>query len=92
MVFNTVCWLQVAATGLVEYRLGGWETPWGIGYRVDYLNGLVVAVVTVLAFINLIATRKNVAEETPEKSGAFYCLYLLFHRGAHGYPDDRGPV
>jgi len=75
---------QVATTGLVEYRLGGWETPWGIGYHVDYLNGLVVTVVTVLAFINLIATRKNVEQETPEKAGAFYSLYLLFIVGLTG--------
>jgi len=80
-----VCLLgQVATTGLVEYRLGGWATPWGIGYRVDYLNGLVVTVVTVLAFINLIATRKNVVDEAPEKAGAFYSLYLLFIVGLTG--------
>ena len=81
----SVCLLgQVAITGLVEYRLGGWNTPWGIGYRVDTLNGMVVAVVTVLAFINLIATRKTVAEETPDKAGAFYSLYLLFMVGLTG--------
>ena len=81
----SVCLLgRVVATGVVEYRMGGWETPWGIGYYVDYLNGLVVTVVTLLAFINLIATRKNVAEETPEKVGAFYSLYLLFIVGLTG--------
>ena len=81
----SVCLLgRVAATGVVECRLGGWETPWGIGYHVEYLNGMVVAVVTVLAFINLIATRKIVTEETPEKSGAFYSLYLLFIVGLTG--------
>ena len=81
----SVCLLrQVATTGVLKYRMGGWETPWGIGYHVDYLNGLVVTVVTVLAFINLIATRKNVTEETPEKEGAFYSLYLLFIVGLTG--------
>jgi len=83
-LFSVLLLGQVATTGLVEYRLGGWDTPWGIGYRVDYLNGLVVSVVTVLAFINLIATGKNVADETPEKSGAFYTLYLLFIVGLTG--------
>ena len=82
--FSVALLKQVATTGLVEYRLGGWETPWGIGYHVDYLNGLVVTVVTVLAFINLIATRKNVEQETPEKAGAFYSLYLLFIVGLTG--------
>ena len=75
---------QVATTGLVEYRLGGWETPWGIGYYVDTLNALVVTVVTALAFINMIATRKTVDQETPEKAGAFYSLYLLFIVGLTG--------
>jgi multicomponent Na+:H+ antiporter subunit D len=83
-LFSVLLLGQVATTGLVEYRLGGWETPWGIGYHVDYLNGLVVTVVTVLAFINLIATRKNVEQETPEKAGAFYSLYLLFIEGLTG--------
>jgi multicomponent Na+:H+ antiporter subunit D len=83
-LFSVLLLGQVATTGLVEYRLGGWETPWGIGYHVDYLNGLVVTVVTVLAFINLIATRKNVEQETPEKAGAFYSLYLLFIVGLTG--------
>ena len=82
--FSTCLLGQVATMGPVEYRLGGWAMPWGIGYRVDTLNGLVVAVVTVLAFINLIATRKTVAEETPEKTGAFYSLYLLFIVGLTG--------
>ena len=82
--FSVALLKQVATTGLVEYRLGGWETPWGIGYHVDYLNGLVVTIVTVLAFINLIATRKNVEQETPEKAGAFYSLYLLFIVGLTG--------
>ena len=81
----SICLLgQVAATGPVEYRLGGWAMPWGIGYRVDTLSGLVVAVVTVLAFINLMATWKTVAQETPDKTGAFYSLYLLFMVGLTG--------
>ncbi len=83
-MYSVILLVQVAATGVAEYRLGGWATPWGIGYRVDYLNALVVAIVTVLAFINLIATFRNVAEETPEKAGSFYALYLLFIVGLTG--------
>ncbi len=83
-IFSLLLLKQVALTGLVEYRFGGWDTPWGIGYHVDTLNALVVAVVTVLAFINMIATGKNVAQETPEKAGAFYSLYLLFIVGLTG--------
>ena len=75
---------EVSTKGQVVYHLGGWAVPWGIGYCVDYLNGLVTAVVTVVAFINMIATRKSVLEEMPEKEGAFYSLYLLFIVGLTG--------
>ncbi|MCF8145672.1 MAG: monovalent cation/H+ antiporter subunit D family protein [Deltaproteobacteria bacterium] len=75
---------DVLQKGVVQYRLGGWETPWGIGYHVDTLNGMVLAVVSVLAFINLVATRRSVSAEFPEKEGAFYTLYLLFIVGLVG--------
>ncbi len=69
---------------LVLYRLGGWPPPWGISYSVDYLNGLVLVVVSLVALINLIATQRNIKEEFPEKIGAFYTLYVLFVTGLLG--------
>jgi len=68
---------KVLENGPVQYRLGGWAPPWGIVYEVDTLNGLVLSVVSVLAFINLVATRKSIVSEFAEKEGAFYALYLL---------------
>jgi len=75
--FSVRLFAEVLRNGPVEYRLGGWEPPWGIVYHVDTLNGLVLVVVSVLAFINLVATRRSVASEFGEKEGAFYALYLL---------------
>jgi multicomponent Na+:H+ antiporter subunit D len=66
------------------YRLGGWAPPWGIGYYVDHLNGLVLVVVSVVALLNLIASRKNVDQEFPEKAAPFYTLYVLFVVGLLG--------
>jgi len=82
--FSVQLFATVLQKGTVDYRLGGWEAPWGIGYHVDTLNGMVLMVVSVLAFINLVATRKTVAAEFPEKEGAFYTLYLLFIVGLVG--------
>ena len=82
--FSVQLFADVLRNGPVQYRLGGWEAPWGIGYHVDTLNGLVLALVSVLAFINLVATRRGVTAEFAEKEGAFYTLYLLFIVGLVG--------
>ena len=69
---------------VVLYKLGGWSPPWGIAYSVDYLNGLVLVVVSVVALLNLIATQRSVEQEFSEKIGAFYTLYILFVTGLLG--------
>jgi multicomponent Na+:H+ antiporter subunit D len=76
--------IRVLNEGVIIYRLGGWPPPWGIAYYVDHLNGLVLAVVSVVAFINLIASQKSIEEEFPEKTGAFYTLYVLMVTGLLG--------
>jgi len=68
----------------ILYRLGGWEPPWGIAYRVDHLSALVLVVVSVVGLLNLIATQKSIQEEFPEKTGAFYTLYVLLITGLLG--------
>ena len=75
---------RVLSEGVVCYWLGGWPPPWGIAYYVDHLNGLVLCVVSVAALINLIATKKIIEEEFPEKIGPFYTLYVLFVTGMLG--------
>ena len=76
--------VRVLNEGVIIYRLGGWSPPWGIAYYVDHLNGLVLAVVSVVALINLIASKKSVEEEFPNKIGAFYTLYVLMVTGLLG--------
>jgi multicomponent Na+:H+ antiporter subunit D len=75
---------RVLNEGVVHYRLGGWAPPWGIAYYVDQLNGLVLCVVTVAALLNLIAAKKSIEQEYPEKIGPFYTLYVLFVTGMVG--------
>ena len=76
--------LRVLKEGEVLYRLGGWDPPWGIAYHVDHLNGLVLAVVSVVALLNLIASQKSIEQEFPNKTGPFYALYVLFVTGLLG--------
>ena len=76
--------LRVLDQGVVLYKLGGWDPPWGIAYYVDHLNGLVLVVVSAVALINLIASKKIIEQEFPEKTGPFYTLYVLMVTGLLG--------
>jgi multicomponent Na+:H+ antiporter subunit D len=75
---------RVLEEKVVLYKLGGWEPPWGIAYRVDHLNALVLTAVSLVALISLVATHRNVEREFPGKIGAFYTLYILFVTGLLG--------
>ncbi|RLB18218.1 MAG: monovalent cation/H+ antiporter subunit D family protein [Deltaproteobacteria bacterium] len=75
---------RVLDLGIVEYHLGGWMPPWGIAYRVDLLNSLILVAVSSVAFLNLFATHKTVQRDLPEKKGLFYALYVLFVTGLMG--------
>jgi multicomponent Na+:H+ antiporter subunit D len=76
--------LQVLQQGEVIYKLGGWDPPFGIAYHVDHLNGLVLVVVSIVALVNLIAAKRSVEEEFPEKLGPFYTLYVFTVTGLLG--------
>ena len=76
--------LRVLDEGVVLYRLGGWDPPMGIAYYVDHLNGLVLVVVSIVALINLIASKKSIEQEFPDKTGPFYTLYVLMVTGLLG--------
>jgi multicomponent Na+:H+ antiporter subunit D len=76
--------MRVLDEGVIIYRLGGWPPPWGITYYVDHLNGLVLPVVAVVALLNLIASKKSIDQEFPEKTGPFYTLYILMVTGLLG--------
>lgn len=75
---------RVLKEGVIVYRFGGWDPPMGIAYYVDHLNGLVLVVVSIVAFLNLIAGKKSIEQEFPEKAGMFYALYVLMVTGLLG--------
>jgi len=76
--------LRVLDEGVIVYKLGGWDPPMGIAYYVDHLNGLVLVVVSVVALLNAIASKKSIEQEFPEKIGPFYTLYVLMVTGLLG--------
>ena len=75
---------RVLDEGTVIYRLGGWDPPMGIAYYLDHLNGLVLTVVSIVALLNLIASKKSIEQDFQEKIGPFYTLYVLMVTGLLG--------
>jgi multicomponent Na+:H+ antiporter subunit D len=73
----------------VSYYFGGWNAdayPRGVGieFRADYLGTLIMLVVVGVAFLVAWYSKLPVAEETPEKEGYFYSLFLLQVTGLAG--------
>ena len=67
----------VITSGTIHYYLGGWHPPWGIEYVVDHLNAFVLVIVSFIALLVAIYSKKSVEQELPEKIVYFYCLFLL---------------
>jgi len=77
--------LRVAEDGVLSYALGGWPPPWGIEYRIDSLNALVLLVVTAIAAVVLLGAHGSICREVPaDRIGLFYVAFLLCLAGLLG--------
>ncbi len=75
---------QVMTKGTIHYHLGGWEPPWGIEYVIDYLNGFMLVMLSSIALVVAIYSKKSVEQEIPGKIVPFYSVLLLFVTGLIG--------
>lgn len=79
LILNTVI-----TQGVIHYRLGGWEPPWGIEYVIDHLNAYMLIIVSFMSFTIAIYSKRNIEKEFPEKAVYFYTIYLLLVTGLLG--------
>lgn len=87
LVFLVSCGLlqQVLEHGTIVYELGGWAAPWGIEYRIDYLNSYLILLVSAMGAIVLVAAQTSIRRELPEdRHTFFYTAYLLCLTGLLG--------
>ena len=76
---------QVMASGAIIYELGGWEAPWGIEYRIDLLNALLLLIISAISTVVLYAADVSIRQEIPpNRHTLFYVLYLLSLAGMLG--------
>ena len=74
----------IIADGPIQYLLGGWDPPWGIEYRIDHLNGVMLVLVSVLGLLTGIHAKESVDRELSEKATFFWSLFLLLITGLLG--------
>ena len=95
LVTTVVAWLafaialallaQVTASGPISYEMGGWAAPWGIEYRIDRLNALVLVIVAGAGALVAPATYRSIAREVaPDRQHLFYAAFLLALTGLLG--------
>ena len=76
---------QVMATGTISYALGNWPAPWGIEYRLDVLNAVLLLVVAGIGAVILPFARTSVEQEIPaDRIPLFYASFLLCLAGLLG--------
>lgn len=84
-VISILLLLQVNATGVITYALGGWAAPFGIEYRLDTATVFVLLVLSVIFLVSVIYGWTSVQQEIPEhKQVWLYCAWILCFAGLSG--------
>lgn len=82
---SCMLFLQVSVGEVVTYAMGGWEPPWGIEFRIDSLNAIMLLLVSAMAVMALAFGRKSVEKEIPKHAHpVFYSAFLLCFAGLLG--------
>ena len=86
--FGVAIWLLIQVLGAdapISYALGGWAAPWGIEYRVDAANALVLLIVTAVGAVVVPYAWVSVRHEiAPEHHHLFYAALMLCLAGLLG--------
>ncbi len=75
----------VADGGFLSYQIGGWAPPFGIEYRVDTANALVLFLIALISTLTLPYALNSVRTELGEKGHVlFYACWMLCLTGLMG--------
>ncbi|MBF0621017.1 MAG: monovalent cation/H+ antiporter subunit D family protein [Magnetococcales bacterium] len=76
---------QVNTAGPISYAIGNWPAPYGIEYRIDLLNAVLLFIISLIGFLVLIYSKNSIAREiTQNRLYLFHSLYLLCMTGLLG--------
>ncbi len=76
---------HVVNEGTHIYSMGGWEAPYGIEYRIDFVNALLLLLLTGIASVVMPYARLSVEHEVgAEKAPYFYATLMMLAVGLCG--------
>ncbi|MDI6787713.1 MAG: monovalent cation/H+ antiporter subunit D family protein [Planctomycetota bacterium] len=75
---------SVISQGVIRYNFGSWLPPWGIEYVVDYLNGFMAVLISLISLLVVIYSKNSVRRELPTRIVYFYTVALLLIIGLLG--------
>ncbi len=81
---STAILFSVIDDGVIQYQLGGWPPPWGIEYRIDHLNAIMLVLVSSVGLLAAAHAKRSVNRELPEKAVLFWSLFILLITGLLG--------
>ncbi len=84
LICSVIILNTVRRHGPIQYFLGGWPPPFGIEYRVDYLNAVMMVLISFIGFATAIHAKKSVEKELSDKISLFWCLFTLLVTGLLG--------
>ncbi len=85
LVISFLLLMAVYDGGYISYALGGWEPPWGIEYRVDAANALILFLISAIGTVVLPFAYPSVKAELKTTSHTlFYACYMLCFTGLLG--------
>lgn len=77
--------LRVLEQGTISYRLGSWEPPWGIEYRIDAANAFLLVLVSAIAAVIMPYARASLDREIAHQhQPRYYALFVLCLAGLLG--------
>ncbi len=77
--------LHINRFGEIVYSLGGWAAPFGIEYRIDSANALILLIISFIYLLGIIYAPVSIKSEVPEKSqGWLYTAWILCFTGLSG--------
>jgi multicomponent Na+:H+ antiporter subunit D len=82
--FAAAC--EVFENGSIDYFVGGWKEPIGIGIHlhIDSLNALLLCAIAIVAVLVSFFSIRRIGDRNTEKTPHFYTLYLLLCVGLFG--------
>jgi len=75
---------SVMENGTISYWLEGWQPPWGIEYRIDHLNAVMLVLVSTIGLVSAVHSKHSVKRELSRKAVLHWSLFLLMITGLLG--------